>query len=177
MSIFPWRRRPPRRPRPGPGRRLPEAIDRGSVSVEVAVLAPAFLALVVVAAVAGRTAVANEAIDAAAHDAARAASISRTETAARNAALAAARERLNWAGLSCTAAPAVTLTGRVGTATTSFTAAFNSPLGTDASVVVTVACQVRITDLHMSFLPGMPNSKLVSATFTSPLDRYRTRSN
>ena len=51
--------------------------ERGSVSIEVAVLAPAFIALMVLAGVVGRTAVAAEAIDAAAHDAARAASISR----------------------------------------------------------------------------------------------------
>ena len=61
----------------GPTREAGPA-ERGSVSIEVAVLAPAFIALMVLAGVAGRSAVAAEAIDAAAHDAARAASISRS---------------------------------------------------------------------------------------------------
>ena len=58
-------------------------VSRGSVSIEVAVLAPAFIALMVLAGVAGRTAVADEAVESAAHDAARAASISRDATTAR----------------------------------------------------------------------------------------------
>ncbi len=152
------------------------AAQRGSVSVEVAILAPAFIALIVFAGFAGRTAIANEAIDAAAHDAARAASISRTANDARTAALRAAQTRLNWEGISCTGQPTVTFAGRVAGRAQSFNAAFTSPLGTDAAVVVTVSCQVSMANLRISILPGMPRTKQVQATFTSPLDRYRSRS-
>ncbi|GAB3151030.1 hypothetical protein GCM10027290_39410 [Micromonospora sonneratiae] len=149
--------------------------DRGSVSVEVAVLIPAFLALVVLAGVAGRTAVAHEAIEVAAHDAARAASISRTAAAAREAARDAARTRLDWEGLSCTQPPRLDFAGSVRGRPATFDAAFRSPVGQDASVSVTVSCRVSFRDLRMSILPGMPTERLVRATFVSPLDRYRSR--
>ncbi len=51
---------------------MDRAMSRGSVSIEVAVLAPAFVAMMVLGGVAGRTAVASAALEAAAHDAARA---------------------------------------------------------------------------------------------------------
>ncbi|MFG1778630.1 TadE/TadG family type IV pilus assembly protein [Micromonospora sp. NPDC049051] len=149
--------------------------ERGSVSIEVAVLAPAFIALIVLAGVAGRTAVAGEAIDAAAHDAARAASISRDARTARAEARDAARRQLDWRGLNCTGTPEVTFSGAVGGAPTSFDAAFRSPVGRDASVTVRIACTVSYADLRLSALPGMPGGTRVSASFTSPLDRYRSR--
>ncbi|MGW0436487.1 TadE/TadG family type IV pilus assembly protein [Micromonospora sp. NPDC003197] len=149
---------------------------RGSVSVEVAVLIPAFLALVVVAGVSGRTALAYEAIEVAAHDAARAASISRTAGSAREAARVAARERLDWEGLSCANSPRLDFAGTVAGRPATFDAAFRSPVGQDASVSVTVSCRVSFQNLRMSILPGMPSDKLVKATFVSPLDRYRSRS-
>ncbi|MGN9763843.1 TadE/TadG family type IV pilus assembly protein [Micromonospora sp. SD12] len=149
--------------------------ERGSVSIEVAVLAPAFIALIVLAGVAGRTAVAAEAIDAAAHDAARAASISRDARTARAEARDAARRQLDWRGLNCAGAPEVTFSGAVRGAPTSFDAAFRSPAGQDASVTVRIACTVSYGDLRLSVLPGMTASKRVSASFTSPLDRYRSR--
>ncbi|SCL58850.1 hypothetical protein GA0070606_3003 [Micromonospora citrea] len=149
--------------------------ERGSVSIEVAVLAPAFVALIVLAGVAGRTAVAAEAIDAAAHDAARAASISRDARTARAEARDAARRQLDWRGLNCVGAPQVTLSGAVRGRATSFDAAFRSPAGQDASVTVRIACTVSYQDLRLSALPGMPAGKRVSASFTSPLDRYRSR--
>lgn len=80
-------------------------VSRGSVSIEVAVLAPAFVALMVLAGVAGRTAVASEALEAAAHDAARAASISRDAATARQEARDAARRQLDWRGSPAPAHP------------------------------------------------------------------------
>ena len=47
--------------------------ERGSVSVEMAILAPVFVLLIIAAIVFGRTAIAANALDVAAHDAARAA--------------------------------------------------------------------------------------------------------
>jgi Flp pilus assembly protein TadG len=134
--------------------------DRGSVSVEVAMLTPAFLLLVALAAVTGRTAIAQNAIDLAAHDAARAASISRTAGTARRAGEAAAVDTLRAQGLACV--PRVTVD----------TSGFATPVGSPAAVRVVVDCVVSFTDLA---LPGVPGSRELSADFTSPIDRYRGR--
>ncbi|MGK5441385.1 TadE/TadG family type IV pilus assembly protein [Micromonospora sp. URMC 105] len=148
---------------------------RGSVSIEVAVLAPAFIALIVLAGVTGRTAIADEAVEAAAHDAARAASISRDAGTARDAARYAARRQLDWRRLNCTGAPRMTFSGSVRGRSTSFDAAYRSPAGQPASVTVSVTCVVSHRDLRLPALPGMPLRTTASATFTSPLDRYRSR--
>ncbi|MFI7590658.1 TadE/TadG family type IV pilus assembly protein [Micromonospora sp. NPDC049359] len=149
--------------------------ERGSVSIEVAVLAPAFIALMVLAGVAGRSAVAAEALDAAAHDAARAASISRDPTDAKEQARRAAQEQLDWHGLDCGAAPKLTFGGRVGNSDTGFDDAYRSALGQNATVTVTVECRVSFRDLRLNALPGMPTENKIEASFTSPLDRYRSR--
>ncbi|WCN81739.1 TadE/TadG family type IV pilus assembly protein [Micromonospora sp. LH3U1] len=149
--------------------------ERGSVSIEVAVLAPAFIALMVLAGVVGRSAVAAEAIDAAAHDAARAASISRNSGTARAEALQAAQKQLDWHGLACTNDLSPTFTGSVAGKPTSFDAAFNSAVGVDATVTVGISCLVSFKDISLDVLPGMPTDKRITAEFTSPLDRYRSR--
>ncbi|WP_307812635.1 TadE/TadG family type IV pilus assembly protein [Micromonospora coerulea] len=149
--------------------------DRGSVSIEVAVLAPAFIALMVLAGVAGRTAVADEAVESAAHDAARAASIARDARTGRDAAVDAARRQLDWSGLNCTGAPALRFAGSVGGRDSTFSAAYRSAPGVPATVTVSVTCTVSFADLRAPGLPGVPGGKSVSATFTSPLDTYRSR--
>ncbi|MET8352914.1 MULTISPECIES: TadE/TadG family type IV pilus assembly protein [unclassified Micromonospora] len=154
---------------------MSRGVERGSVSIEVAVLAPAFIALMVLAGVAGRSAVAAEAIDAAAHDAARAASISRNADTARTAAREAARKQLDWHGLACSNDLDPTFTGSVAGRSTSFDAAFSSPLGADATVTVEISCLVSFKDISLSVVPGMPTDNRITADFTSPLDRYRSR--
>ncbi|SIQ63074.1 TadE/TadG family type IV pilus assembly protein [Micromonospora avicenniae] len=148
---------------------------RGSVSIEVAVLAPAFIALIVLAGVTGRSAVAAEAIEAAAHDAARAASISRDAGTARDEARNAARQQLRWEDMNCVDGPTFKFSGSVAGRPTSFGAAFHSRAGREATVTVEVSCTLSYADLHLSVLPGMPSGNAVSASFTSPLDRYRSR--
>ncbi|MEH0935754.1 TadE/TadG family type IV pilus assembly protein [Micromonospora psammae] len=149
---------------------------RGSVSVEVAVLAPAFIALMVLAGVTGRVAVADEAVEAAAHDAARAASISRSAGAAERAARDAARRQLDWRGLNCTGAPRVSVWGSTATDDrVSVAAAFRRPLGEPVSVWVRVSCAVSLNDIRFPGLSGWSGTKRVEATFASPLDRYRSR--
>jgi len=149
--------------------------ERGSVSIEVAVLAPAFIGLMVLAGVVGRSAVAAEALDAAAHDAARAASISRDSGTAREEALEAAQKQLDWRGLACANDLSPTFTGSVGGTGTSFDDAFGSPIGTDATVTVEISCVVSFRDIALDLLPGMPTDRRITANFTSPLDRYRSR--
>ncbi|SCG62176.1 TadE-like protein [Micromonospora coxensis] len=148
---------------------------RGSVSVEVAVLAPAFIMLMVLAGVTGRTAVADEAVESAAHDAARAASISRDAATARAAARNAVRRQLDWRRLNCEGAPRITFSGSVRGRPAGFDAAYRSPVGEPASVTVAITCVVSHADLRAPGLPGVPLRTTASATFTSPLDRYRSR--
>ncbi|MBQ0905749.1 TadE/TadG family type IV pilus assembly protein [Micromonospora sp. U21] len=149
--------------------------ERGSVSIEVAVLAPAFIALMVLAGVAGRSAVAAEVVEAAAHDAARAASISRSADAARTAAREAARKQLDWRGLACTNDLDPTFSGSVAGNPVSFDDAFSSPVGEDATVTVEISCLVSFKDISLDVVPGMPTDNRITASFTSPLDRYRSR--
>ncbi|WBB78105.1 TadE/TadG family type IV pilus assembly protein [Micromonospora sp. WMMD882] len=149
--------------------------DRGSVAVETAVLAPAFIALMVLAGVAGRTAVGAEAVEAAAHDAARAASISRDADSARAAAASAAAQQLDWQKLSCTGTPTLAFSGSVGGSPTSFELAYQAAPGQPAAVTVQITCLVSFADIHLSTLPGMPGGRQVTASFTSPLDSYRSR--
>ena len=154
---------------------MDHTMSRGSVSIEVAVLAPAFVAMMVLAGVAGRTAVASEALEAAAHDAARAASISRDAGTARQEARDAARNQLDWRGVSCSGAPQLTFRGTVGGRSTTFNRAFNSPVGQDATVTVEIACTVSYQDIRLPALKSMPAGNRITVSFTSPLDRYRSR--
>jgi Flp pilus assembly protein TadG len=137
--------------------------DRGSAAVEAAVLAPAVLALIGVAIVGGRIQVSGAAIETAAHDAARAASISRTAAQARTAAHAAADATLTQTGLHC-----ARLTVAVDTA------GFAIPVGQPATVSADVTCVVGFADLVA--VDGLPGGKRLHARFTSVLDNYRTRS-
>ncbi|MDP9799763.1 Flp pilus assembly protein TadG [Catenuloplanes nepalensis] len=142
--------------------------DRGSVSVEVAILAPAFIALIVTAFVVGRTATAANAVDLAAHDAARAASIARNVTDADAAARAAAQDALAQQGLTCVNANFIDYG-----APNSLTRAFATPVGQPASVVVTVTCVISFADLGF---PGVPGNRMRQARYESVLDTYRSRS-
>jgi len=147
-----------------------EARQRGSVAVEVAVLAPAFIGLIVLAAIVGRTAVARNAVDLAAHDAARAASISRTIGEAHANANAAVEEALSGHHVACNepAVPDFTVNG-----TDTLQEAFSTDVGDPATITVTVRCTISFIDLGW---PGAPPSRLIEATFHSPLDTYRSRS-
>lgn len=133
---------------------------RGSVSVEMAILAPAFLLLIVTAIMFGRTAVAAHAIDVAAHDAARAASISRTQPAAAANAESAARTALDRQGLDCVGDPTIEpdVTG------------FASG-GADLEFVsVRIRCEVSFTDIALG---GIPPNRVLTTTFVSPIDIFR----
>jgi Flp pilus assembly protein TadG len=132
--------------------------DRGSVSVELAILSPVLVALVVAAIVVGRTGVAYNSVAAAAYDASRAASISRTEEAAVQQASAVAQTTLDNQGIDCaTTDIAVDASG------------LNVPVGEPAMVSVTVTCELSFADV------GLP-TRTLEATFYSPVDTWRGRS-
>jgi Flp pilus assembly protein TadG len=134
--------------------------DDGNAALELVILAPILLGLLGLVIAAGRTTIAQGAVDAAARDAARQASISLTPAAAQEAGEASARAALQQDGLNCV--PAVVID----------TSQFAIPPGQPATVTATVSCTVSLASLA---LPGLPGSARLQASFTSPLDVYRSR--
>ena len=135
--------------------------ERGSVAIEAAIGVPAFGLFVAMIILGGRVEIANQAVDAAAYEAARAASIERTQSEAISSGKSAATSSLSDQGLQC--------------ATTNITvnaAAFNAPLGTTAQVTATVTCRVDLSDLT---LPGVAGHRVITATASSPVDAFRER--
>ena len=133
--------------------------ERGSVSLELAILAPSLLLLLGVLVLAGRVETSTSAVEQAARAAARDASLTRTADAARAAAATSAQREL--AASRCAS-----------TQITVDTTGFAAPLGTDASVRVQVVCAVPLADQG---IPGLPASRAIAGQATSPLDRYRSR--
>ena len=142
-------------------RRILRPDERGSVSVEAAIGLPAFLLFVGLIIFGGRTATTQEAVESAAADAARSASIARSRSDANHQAEEAAQTSLANQQIHC-------LTVNVDVNTDGFTA----PVGQPASVAVTVECRLDLSDLSV---PGVPGSRLIRATMTSPLDTWRER--
>ncbi|MEV4824535.1 TadE family protein [Micromonospora sp. NPDC049274] len=135
--------------------------QRGSASIEMAVVAPAILALIAGTIIGGRLNLARQALEAAAYDAARTASLARTAAEANAQAQAAANSTLDAQGLSCT-----------NLSVTVSAAGFGVPVGQPATVTATVSCTATLSDVA---LPGMPGAVPLAASFTSPLDTYRSR--
>lgn len=135
--------------------------QRGSTSIELAIMAPAVFAFFAAVVIAGRVTLALQAADAAAYDAARTASLSRLAAIAQPAATSAALASFNSQGITCnTLSVAVNTTG------------FSIPVGQPANVSVTVTCVAQLSDIA---LPGMPGSTTLTSSFVSPLDLYRAR--
>lgn len=137
---------------------------RGSAAIEVAILMPMFLALFTGAVVLGRTGNAISAVEMAAYDGARTASLARDAGTAIELATSTVEQSLSSQGLACVDSPAVELPG--------VAAAFSQPVGTPASVTVEVTCWVTYGDVD---LVGVPADRPITASFTSPLDQYRIR--
>lgn len=143
----------------GPQRRhLGSGRDAGSATLEIAILAPGMLLILGLLIGIGRTQQAHQAVEAAARDAARQASISRSPATAQQAATASAQAALAREGLRCNPAVTVDATG------------LNRRVGTQATVTATVSCQVSLAGV---LVPGVPGSVQVKAQFSSPVDPYR----
>ena len=135
--------------------------ERGSAALEAAIVAPVLLLLIGLLAFAGRVTLAQQAVDAASMDGARAASIARSAGAASGDARAAATSTLANKSVPCSS-----------TSVNTDTAGFSTPAGTAATTTVTVRCVVYLADLTV---PGIPGARTVSARVSSPLDTYRER--
>lgn len=136
--------------------------DRGSTSLEAAIAVPAFALFVGLIVFGGRTTVTHQAVESAAVDAARSASLARTRDAAKDAAVAAVASSLANQSVDCRKV-------RVDVDLE----AFSARVGQDAAVQVTVDCQLDLSDLA---LPGVPGQRTVQAKASSSLDTWRERS-
>ena len=135
--------------------------ERGSAVIEAVIGVPAFMLFVALIIFAGRVAIAHQGVQSAAADAARSASLARTQGGAHTAGNTAAATSLTNQHLNC-----VTTTVSVDTS------GFAAPVGTPAKVSATVTCRVNLSGL---LLPGVPGSKAITASMSSPLDTYRER--
>ena len=136
--------------------------ERGSASVEAAIGVPAFMLFVGLIIFGGRTATTHQALESAAADAARSASIERAAPAAQHAAEQAARSSLSNQQIHCLSIDVAVDAG-----------GFQTAVGQDATVAVSVTCRLDLSDLAV---PGVPGSRTLRATMSSPIDTWRERS-
>jgi Flp pilus assembly protein TadG len=127
----------------------------GVAAVELTLLMPALVAALLFVVGLVRIVTARGDVEAAARDAARAASLARDPTGADEAARAAAGSALTGGGVRCRAL-------EVRTDTAAWTA--------EAMVAVEVACTVELADVA---LVGLPGTKELRSRFVAPLDVYR----
>lgn len=132
--------------------------EHGSLALELVLLTPIFLILLDFAVLGGRISSSEARVDAAAHAAARAASLQRTATAADSAARAVAADTLPQVGSNCHSLDVAI-----------DTSAFR-PGGV---VVVRIECAVNLSDL--AWLP-VPGAHDVVGSSTSAVDTYRSAS-
>lgn len=135
--------------------------ERGSAAVEVVLLAPVVVGMLLLVIFGGRVALSKQAVQSAATDAARVASIARSATEATSAAKQMARTSLANQSLSCVRTQVVVDVG-----------GFSKPVGVAATVSVAVVCEVLTADLS---LPGLPGTLTIESEMASALDTYRER--
>jgi Flp pilus assembly protein TadG len=137
------------------------ATDGGSATIELAVLAPALLALLGLVIVGGRISATGSAVEQAAAAGARAASIARDARSAEASARGIVRDSLRAQGVTCAASTTAVETD-----------GFRVAVGRPAGVAVEVRCVVPLADVA---LPGLPGTRTVTARMSSPLDTFRGR--
>ncbi|MGW8375399.1 TadE/TadG family type IV pilus assembly protein [Streptomyces sp. ODS28] len=128
--------------------------ERGSVTVELILLAPLLVLMLWFLVYCGRLSEARLRVEDAAHQAARAASQQRSNAAAASGARTTAAAALRDAGLTCRTL-SVTTDGTIQPGTT---------------VGIHLTCAVGLHDLAALQVPGSMN---LTAHFTSPVDAYR----
>lgn len=135
--------------------------ERGSATIEMVLLVPAFMLLILLLIMGGRFALAQQSIQSAASEAARAASHERGADSEERG-LEAAESFLSDEGVSCSTVDVSVDTSGKST----------DPGVPDQFVDATVSCDVPLGDLA---LPGVGGSRSVSASASSPVDTYRER--
>jgi Flp pilus assembly protein TadG len=135
--------------------------ERGSAAIEAAIGVPAFALFVGLIIFGGRTASTHEALQSAAADGARSASLARDAGAAQVAAQEAATASIANQHIAC-----------AGMTVNVDTSDFNKQPGVPGMVAVTVSCRLDLADLAV---PGVPGTKVLDATMSSPIDTWRER--
>ncbi len=130
--------------------------ERGSISVEVAVIAPAFVFLMLLVVYAGKISEADGNVERAAAEGARAASLRQNPAAAIDDARAVVEANLAAAGVPCSQLD------------TSVDTSMFEPGGT---VTITVRCDASMADVT---LLGVPGTRSFTATSTEVIDTYRS---
>lgn len=131
------------------------AADRGTTTVELVLVAPALLAVLLLVVGLGRVVEAEGLVQGAARDAARTASLARTDAGAASDARAAATADLQDAGLTCARFRVVVQSGDF------------RPGG---AVGVAVQCTAELSGLTFA---GFPGSKTLSGAARAPLEQFR----
>jgi hypothetical protein len=140
--------------------------DGGNAALELVILAPVLLFLIGLIIAFGRVSTAQNAVSDAAQDAARQASLQLNPADAIAAGQASAQAALTADGLHCDPQVRVHAYGGNGLP------GFQAQVGQPAAVSATVTCVVSLAQI---IVPGLPGSKTIRETFTSPLDPYRER--
>ena len=135
--------------------------ERGSAALEAAIGVPAFALFVGLVIFGGRTATTHQALQSAAADAARSASLARNADSAQADAREAATSSITNQKIGCSAIDVAVDTSD-----------FDKQPGVPGSVNVTVSCQLDLSDLAV---PGVPGSRVMRATMSSPIDTWRER--
>jgi Flp pilus assembly protein TadG len=130
------------------------ATDRGAIAVEMVLVAPVLITLLLLVVGLGRMAHTRGQVDGAAADAARTASMARTQLDAQQAGEQAARDHL---GNSCRRVDIAVDTAR---------------LRPGGSVTASVSCVASLAGLGLA---GFPGARTFTATATAPIDTYRGR--
>ena len=128
---------------------------RGSAAVELVLITPVLVVLLLFVVMLGRLGTARASVDAAARDAARAATIARSPSGQQVAATDAATVSTQTAGLHCEPL-AVEITRDNNTGTT---------------IEATVSCTVGLGDLALGL--HIPATRTLTGHFVAPVDRYR----
>ena len=131
--------------------------ERGGAAVEIVLVTPLFIVMILFVVGLGRLASTREAVDGAARDAAREASMARTASGADQRAKDVATETLKDRQVTCQGLDIKT----------------NANAGTfvpGGIVTVDVSCTVANVDVVLS---GLPYSSTLHGTFAAPIDKYR----
>ena len=129
--------------------------ERGSVSVEIAVVAPAFVFLLLLVVYVGKVSEADGNVQRAASEAARAASLRQHPADATTDAVDTATQNLSRAGVPC-----IDLDTQVDT----------SDFRAGGTVTVTVNCRASMAEVT---LLGVPGTRTFTATVVEVVDTYR----
>jgi Flp pilus assembly protein TadG len=135
--------------------------ERGSAAIEAAIGVPAFALLIGLIIFGGRTATTHQALQSAASDGARSASLARNAQTALTDAHEAATASIADQQIGC---DNVTVSVDI--------ADFDKQPGVPGKVGVTVSCRLDLSDLAV---PGVPGSRVLRATMSSPIDTWRER--